>query len=540
MTVRHLYVAVVLSVVALLAPVGAGAVVAAEPATASVAGKVVLPEGVDATTVTISIARRDEATGMLLRHALASLTAEGTYAFPGLTAGEYRLFVRQPAGTIANGATRVVTLVDGEERTGVDFDVPLGAALSGTVAAPAGIDLRHLSVSIHVVGPGGAVGDARATADVTSDGTWSLTQQFPGTYRISVAHRDDATWPAFLGGSGLANARNMVVTAGGAVAGLDLTVKRSGALVGRVDLSSIPEEESRRCVTVTVYAPGVKGGWVRAKEAKVAEDGSYAVRGLHTGSYRLGFADSCVVFGPRVTAATQFYPDALAVDVAASLKVSDGADRVVPSFKLAPAGHLAGSLYVSELGAKSPASGRLVTLYRKDSQGALHLAETRTDKTGSYRFDFIPAGEYVVGFARGDKRLREVYHPSALTLAKARTVTVPVGPRYDPLSLGTTVTWRRDAKVVMTYAPYVYGKARVGRALRIDHASYAQGAEVTVRHQWQLRRHGKVRNITGATAKRLALKPRHAGARVRLRIIATARGHERHVHRTKWSAPVRR
>lgn len=315
-------------------------------------------------------------------------------------------------------------------------------------------------------------------------------------------------------------------------------VGAAGGLAGRVDLSAL-SEASRGCVGVAAYVRGPKG-WTGAAQAQVSSDGSYALHGLATATYRLGFTDTCIVLDDRVTAATQFFPDALEIGDAADLAVVDGADTTVRPFVIAPAGHLSGYLYVYDRARRTSVDDARVQLFRKSVNGWQVVAEEQTAEMGGYRFDSIPAGDYRIGFAKGDKELREVFHPSALTLAQAHTVTVAPRPRWAPTHLREAVTWRRDAKIVMTHTPDLRGKARVGRTLRTLHSSYAQHDVVTVRHQWQLRRNGKVRNISGATAKRVELKRRHRGAQVRLRIIATAQGHQRHVHRTVWSAPVRR
>lgn len=549
MTFRPLYVALVLAVLAVLAP--ATTATAAEHSVA-LSGRVLLPEGVDPTTVSLSAARRtSDSSWHTAAHASTSLAADATWTLSDLEPGEYRLGVAQRDGTIASrywfpregGRAGSITLAPGEARTGLELTVPLGATLSGTVDAPEGVETEHLWVTAHERLGDGTYAAAGHTGRVRPDGTWSVTQLFPGTYRVSVEDDALATWPAFHGGADLASARDVTVEAGGEASGIDLTLEVAGSVTGQVDLAAI-DQESRRCVAVTAYARS-RGEWEPVRQALVTHPaagstvGSYVLPRLGTASYRLGFADSCAVHDDRVTAATQFFPDALEVGRGRDVAVTDGRATAVEPFAVAPAGHLASYLSLYDRGRFEYLADRRVQLFRKSGDAWTVVAETRTSEAGGYWFSFIPAGQYRIGYAKGDTQLREVFHPSALTLAKSRTVTVPVGPRFESYSPGEAVTFRRDARVVLTSAPEVRGKARVGRTLRSQRPSYAQEGKVKVRRQWQLRRGGKVRAIRGATARKLTLTAGHRGAQVRLRVIATAHGHRRHVHRTAWSSPVR-
>lgn len=557
MSLRSWGVALVLSLVAFLAPVGAGAAAAQAqpsdsgpvygPGTGSLSGRMDLPEGVDPTTVSVVGKRWDSSLEAWRVHAWMDnvpLAADGSWTLTQLPPGTYLLQVFQPARTLAVRTSyprgdfdpQPIQLAENEQRTGVDFAVPLGATLAGTLRVPAGVDAESLSVGVHPKRSDGTFSGPHQIA-VAADGSWSADRLVPGTYRVSAGHHADAIWPAFLGGADLKRARDVVVTAGGVVTGLDLAVRRSGGLTGRVDLSDLTEEKTRRCITATAYTRGANG-WTSAGESKVSEDGSYAVRGLRTGTHRLGFRDTCENWPARVGAATQFFPNALQVDHAADLAVTDGTDRAVGTVAAAPAGHVSGLLYVYDRAVLHDSEGRRVELLRRSPTGWQVVAEQRT-VNGSYRFTDIPVGEYRIGFARGDKELRELFYPDALTLAEARTFTVSSATSNVPMSLGATKTWRRNAKVAVRSPVHVTGKARVGRSLRTYPPSYVQQEAVTVRYQWQVRRHGKVRNIDGATTRRLKLKARHRGAKVRLRVIATAKGHQRHVHRSPWSSPVR-
>lgn len=546
-TVRHLYVALVLSVLAVLAP--ATTATAAEQSV-TLSGRFLLPEGVDPTTVRVLAQRwrEDTQTWHTASRASTTLDDEATWALTDLVPGEYRITVSQPNGTIAErysfpregGRTSSITLAPGEVREGLEFTVPLGATLAGTVAVPEGVEPTHLWVTTHERLDDGTFAASGRTVRVQPDGTWAATQLFPGTYRVQVTHDDDATWPTFHGGPDLASAHDVIVDPGGSRPGVDLAPARSGGLTGRVQMTEEVEGlHPSECLTVSVWQrQGTT--WSSVASAKVSPSGAWAVRGLRSGSFRVGFADdACARWSTETLVATQFHPAALAVAHAQDITVTDGADRAVGTTSLSPRTRLMGRLWIADLDARSVATNRLVQVHRRTGAGWQVVAEQRTDAGGEYHFSDLPTGEYRIGFARGDRQVVPLFYPASLTLAGARTIVARPASEGQFPYLDDVATWLRGTKVTVLQKPRVRGKARVGRHLRVTRGKYVQNG-VTLRRQWQVKRHGKVRPLKGAVGQRLKVRPRHSGAKVRVRIVVTAPGHARRVVRTRWSAPVRR
>lgn len=313
----------------------------------------------------------------------------------------------------------------------------------------------------------------------------------------------------------------------------------SGSVEGRVAMSAIVDgSHTFTCLVATAWRDD-GSRWVEAGTSAVAMGGTYAIHGLRAGAHRVGFTDTCERGPGRVPIATQFHPDALELRRAQDVTVAEGAATQVAPTSLSPSGTLAGDLVV-ETGKARPAAvdGLRVSLHRHDGSAWRVVADTRTSD-GGYRFELIPAGAYRVGFARGDKTYRTTFHARALTLATATTVDVPAGDADDHVHLGGNRTWRKDAKVAVTSAPVLRGKARVGRTLRVTRGAYDQQG-VTIRRQWQVKHKGGFRAVKGATRATYRLKARDAGARVRVRVVVRAPGYEARTIHTRWSVPVRR
>lgn len=155
MTVRQIAAAVTMTMVALLVPTAAVGhspaaqetqAAQADDASASIAGRVVVPDGVDATKMAIRPHRWLDRLPGWVTHPYVRLAEDGSFSLVDLPSGEYRFdFVpMRPElswGEVHLAATApetTVTVGIGESLTGLEFVAPLGASVSGHVRVPDG------------------------------------------------------------------------------------------------------------------------------------------------------------------------------------------------------------------------------------------------------------------------------------------------------------------------------------------------------------------------------------------------------------------
>ena len=133
--------------------------------------------------------------------------------------------------------------------------------------------------------------------------------------------------------------------------------------------------------------------------ALTAADGTYDIGGLPAGTYRIRFWDE---YGNYVT---QYFNDAATIDEANDVAVAAGAWRYGINARLAPAGHVTGT--VTDASAAG-LGGILLQVYRDTGSGdrpwekvvveGTDGAPVKTAANGTYDIGGLPAGIYRIGF----------------------------------------------------------------------------------------------------------------------------------------------
>jgi hypothetical protein len=120
---------------------------------ATISGKVTAPGGTNLTTVFVSAA---SVVSQGQPSQTASVAPDGSYKITGLFAGSYKLeFSGSNEGALGqwygNAASfdtaKAVTVTAGQDLTGINVTLVKGAAISGKVTVPAGVDVARVSVS---------------------------------------------------------------------------------------------------------------------------------------------------------------------------------------------------------------------------------------------------------------------------------------------------------------------------------------------------------------------------------------------------------
>lgn len=191
--------------------------------------------------------------------------ADGTYSFPGLRPGTYRVLETQPTNYFdgtdvpgSNGATNpsddemAVTLRSGQSSTDNNFGEVPYASISGLVREVNGVPMSGVTITLRGFDRDGTA--ITLTVVTAADGTWSFPKLWPGTYTVTE------TQPG-----GYASDPNIVGSRGGTAVGDVFTV----TLIGGTDATGyvyierlipvlvLPEPSTT--VTTVPGVPGVPG-----------------------------------------------------------------------------------------------------------------------------------------------------------------------------------------------------------------------------------------------------------------------------------------
>ncbi|TDA68928.1 MAG: hypothetical protein D9V47_06585 [Clostridia bacterium] len=381
--------------------------------------------------------------------------ADGCYTIRGLPGGDYRVQAEAPGwarevyqDTLRHDQATQVTVTAPGDTPNIDFTLEPGGIISGTVTDEAGNPLGGVSVEAgQVDGPGGS------GTETGSDGTYTLIGLPFGTYNVfspgnSRWGPNDGDWAREKYPQGIA----IDVTAPNAT-GVDFTLEPGGSISGLVT-----DEAGNPIAGVGVWAELNVGTdkWVGVSNAQTGSDGSYVLRGLPSGEYKVRAEAEGMV--------RAYYPSTPDWDQAQILAVT--APDVVTSidFTLEPGGTISGTV-TDEAG--SPIAGADVWADFWDGKWA---GGTRTGADGCYTIRGLPGGDYRVQ-AEAPGWAREVYQDTLRhDQATQVTVTAPGDtPNIDfTLEPGGTISgWVTDAD----------GNPLAGVGVSVDGPGYGFGAE---------------------------------------------------------------
>lgn len=412
---------------------------------------------------------------------------EGEYRITGLEPGRYSV-TAQAAGSSTHEPVVVELIAD-------DGDVVRDLAL-----AP---DVRLVGTITHGGQPvEGCVG-VRLLDGTPRDGTcsdpsgdyeWWLA---PGEYLVTFTAAGEI-------GAGSITHRVSVAAGGTDPLELDSELPKGGVVEGRVSAD------------LGAGAEPIGGVWVTATDAALdiglassatAADGSYRLAGLPIGvplTIRFGHAwnDLGVEWWNEASTPTA------ATELVLGTEPTTGVDA-----ELARGGTISGRLTDADgLGA----SFATVEVYAAD--GAL-VDENLADLQGAYRFSGLPNGDYTLRFVPDPERtagLLPEWWNDGRSSAEAARVTVASGEETSGIDAALE---RRGTVAVGLTTPEVAGAAKVGETLTAAATSTTDGAELA--YEWL----ADGEPIAGATGTELALTEAYLGARIAVRVTATADGY---------------
>ena len=161
--------------------------------------------------------------------------------------------------------------------------------IAGTITGPGGAPLPGAVVSAYPTDCRGGCSSYAAMAG--EDGGYLLDALPPGAYHLLVQKGPGYLPEYYPNALSEEGATEVVVAAGGTVAGIDARLELGGRLTGTV---TGRDGRPLKGINVVTYAKE-RGTWRVYSETTTAADGSYVaqdVDGLLSGVYRLGFFDS--------------------------------------------------------------------------------------------------------------------------------------------------------------------------------------------------------------------------------------------------------
>ena len=347
----------------------------------------------------------------------------------------------------ARGSATLVNVYAFADTPGINFDLGLGATISGTVVddstMPPFLPLAGAVVTAYV--EGGSWGMV-ALAEADTSGNYVLQALPPGTYYLEASAADPGylseyydNLPAIPGNQSKATA--VVVGEGQNVTGKNFGLGHGSSISGTVrdELTGLVAEGA----TVTIYVSEA-GKWQSVGSAKTNASGAYTVAGLPAGTYYVEGAS------PEACLASEYYNNVPGLvmnrPLATPVVVAQGAN--VTNIDIHPLSvSITGVVTVG--GPMGPGIEGVVVVVYEENWGAV-AGQAVTGGDGRYEVRCLPPEKYYVSAdGRSVGFSAEYYNNQPMTeegKTKATLVVTPLGAgtvdfSLDPLAvISGTVT----------------------------------------------------------------------------------------------------
>ena len=202
----------------------------------------------------------------------------------------------------------------------------------------------------------------------------------------------------------------MVVGAGSDVKGKNAVLAAPGKVTGTV---TGPGGTPVAGATATAYR-FEDGFWDYVESGQTAANGTFAVEGLATGTYRLGFEASGFL--------DEYWNDKSSVESADDIAVTQGATTSGRNAQLATPGKITGTVTAGAGG--GPLTGIHVTAYRHGQFGFEEVAEATTTAADGYELAGLAVGTYRLEFTDPGGTYKREFWDDKGTLDSATDIPV--------------------------------------------------------------------------------------------------------------------
>ena len=392
--------------------------------------------------------------------------AEGNYTAGNLADGSYKLeffdysnvhLGQWYGGTADQESATVVVLAPGQQRTGIDLTLVKSAAISGQVTAPTGVDLNGISVSVHTA-DGLSI---PAYAQVAEDGSYKVIGLPAGSYKVLFSGNGSGGLDRWYDGAqSIEAATPLTLAAGQERSGINATLAKGATISGRV---TVAEGVDLTAVSVRVHKSDY---FSYSGYGQLNQDGSYTVKGLPAGNYKVHFD------GYNSGAPDQWYADADSFDTATSIPLAQGQDLTGINVAMVKGATISGQIVVP---AGMDVTSASVQAYVTDSPSGFSV-HAWVSQDGSYRLGGLPAGTYKVKFNGNNSGALDQWYANADS--EETSSPVILAPGQDLAGIDGTLVKAATISGRIT-APDGVDLTGVGvRVHRSDSMSYSGYAQV--------------------------------------------------------------
>jgi uncharacterized membrane protein/protocatechuate 3,4-dioxygenase beta subunit len=381
----------------------------------------------DGQPVALQVVASDFISGSWLSDTRIAEEDEGFYTIRGLPSGNYKVNVNTQGtryireyynNTYVDTSAASVPVAVGATTPDIDFNIEVGGSISGIVTRTAdGEPIAGMQVVAYDFTSGRWQSDARTL----QDGTYTIQGLPAGIYRVVVDPSGtdyireyyngtyDDTYDYYI-------TAPVSVTVGITTPGIDFSLEIGGRISGMVARASDGTPVAGLWVGAN---DNVKGRW--GNSVKTNKDGSYIIRGLPPGNYRVEVDPSNTDYIREYYSSTYDYSSAASVPVTAGI-TTPGID-----FLLETGGRISG--IVTRASDGNPVAGLMVSA--NDFAASRWGSSAKTNNDGSYLIRGLPAGNYRVSISTyGTEYASEYYndtydHRSAAQVPVTADVTTP-------------------------------------------------------------------------------------------------------------------
>jgi len=358
--------------------------------------------------------------------------ADGTYAFAGLVAGNYKVRFHDASGAYpdqwndgaVSGETAIPFAVGGGGVVTKDAYLSSGGLIGGAVTSMSGGTALQ-GISVYLFEKQGADYVQIKSMSTGADGRYVFQALSVGDYKIRFYDQTAVYVGEFYSDkTTLAAAQALTLSAQGSLPNVNAQLSPSATISGTVTGEG---GALLQYIRVRLYK---KFGtdWIYADGRQTDASGRYELTRVAPGDYLIRFSESTLYYAVRYNNA------AISTDTAPAMSIAEGQHLTGIDAAMVVSGKVGGT--VTYLGA--PLAGIRVTLYPRNHEAATAWAVTGA--AGTYLIDRIPDGEYRAEFSDPTNNAYITqYYNNATALSSATrfqvlqgTVTTPIGAAMAP------------------------------------------------------------------------------------------------------------